>query len=69
MDKTKLLEKVKTLTLYTGTYGKKRCTCSCIGCTQENYGNRHEDYQGTIEQIKQRLVKEVHNSLEKQNMK
>ena len=25
--------------------------------------------QGTIEQIKQRLVKEVHNSLEKQNMK
>lgn len=52
MDKTKLLKKVKTLTLYTGTYGKKKCTCSCIGCTQENYGNKHEDYQGTIEQIK-----------------
>ena len=52
MDKTKLLKKVKSLTLYTGTYGKKKCTCSCIGCTQENYGNKHEDYQGTIEQIK-----------------
>lgn len=52
MDKIKLLKKVRSLTLYTGTYGRKNCTCSCIGCTQERYGNRHEDYQGTIEQIK-----------------
>lgn len=52
MEKTELLKKVKVLTLYTGTYGRKKCTCSCIGCTQESYGNRHEDYQGTIEQIK-----------------
>ena len=46
-----LLEKVTDLTLYTGTYGRKRCTCSCIGCTQESYGKRHEDFQGTMEQI------------------
>ena len=52
MEKEELLKKVKVLTLYTGTYGRKKCTCSCIGCTQENYGRRHEDYQGTIEQIK-----------------
>lgn len=52
MEKSDLLEKVKALTLYTGTYGRKKCTCSCIGCTQESYGRRHEDYQGTIDQIK-----------------
>lgn len=52
MEKDELLKKVKTLTLYTGTYGRKKCTCSCIGCTQESYGRRHEDYQGKIEQIK-----------------
>lgn len=52
MEKSNLLKKVKALTLYTGTYGRKKCTCSCIGCTQESYGKRHEDYQGTIEQIR-----------------
>ncbi len=52
MDKINLLEKVEELTLYTGTFGRKRCTCSCIGCTQESYGRRHKDYQGTLEQIK-----------------
>lgn len=52
MDKEDLLKKVETLTLYTGTYGRKKCTCSCIGCTQESYGRRHEDYQGTLEEIK-----------------
>lgn len=52
MDKGELLGKVKTLTLYTGTFGRKKCTCSCIGCTQESYGRRHKDYQGTIEGIK-----------------
>lgn len=51
MDNTNLLEGVQELTLYTGTYGRKGCTCSCIGCTQESYGRRHKDYQGTIEQI------------------
>lgn len=52
MEKSDLLKKVKVLTLYTGTYGRKKCTCSCMGCTQESYGKRHQDYQGTIEQIK-----------------
>lgn len=52
MDKTNLLKKVKVLTLYTGTFGKKKCTCSCIGCTQESYGNRHKEYQGNLEEIK-----------------
>ena len=52
MDKTNLLKKVKALTLYTGTFGKKKCTCSCIGCTQESYGNRHKEYQGNLEEIK-----------------
>ena len=52
MDKVNLLNKVEELTLYTGTYGRKKCTCSCIGCTQESYGKKHKDYQGTIEQIK-----------------
>ena len=46
-----ILECVKDLTLYTGTYGRKKCTCSCIGCTQQNYGEKNEDFQGTIEQI------------------
>lgn len=52
MDKVNLLKEVTALTLYTGTYGRKKCTCSCIGCTQEIYGKMHEDYQGNIEQIK-----------------
>ena len=52
MDKTKLLENVEVLTLYTGTYGRKKCTCSCIGCTQESYGRKHEDFQGNLGQIK-----------------
>ena len=52
MDKGELLKKVETLTLYTGTFGRKKCTCSCIGCTQESYGRRHKDYQGTLEEIK-----------------
>ena len=52
MDKINLLEGVQELTLYTGTFGRKKCTCSCIGCTQESYGRRHKDYQGNLEQIK-----------------
>ena len=44
MDKLQLLKKVKSLTLYTGTYGRRKCTCSCIGCTQESYGRKHKEY-------------------------
>lgn len=60
MDKTGLLEKVEVLTLYTGTYGRKKCTCSCIGCTQESYGRKHEDFQGNLEQIKT-IIKKLLN--------
>ena len=60
MDKVSLLEKVEELTLYTGTYGRRRCTCSCIGCTQESYGRRHKDYQGTLEKINV-IVKKLPN--------
>lgn len=60
MEKSDLLKGVKALTLYTGTYGRKKCTCSCIGCTQESYGRRHEDYQGTIEQIES-IIKKLPN--------
>lgn len=49
--KENILKFVNEITLYTGTYGRKKCTCSCIGCTQERYGRMHEDYQGTLEQI------------------
>ncbi len=52
MDKVDLLEGVQELTLYTGTFGRKKCTCSCIGCTQESYGKKHKDYQGKLEDIK-----------------
>lgn len=52
MDKIELLKNVKSLTLYTGTYGRKKCICSCIGCTQESYGRKHEDYQGNLEEIR-----------------
>ena len=37
MNKVTGLEKVTDLTLYTGTFGKKGCTCNCIGCTQNGY--------------------------------
>ena len=60
MDKSQLLKKVKSLTLYTGTYGRKKCTCSCIGCTQEIYGKRHNEHQGTLEQIK-KIIKKLPN--------
>lgn len=43
---------IEGLTLYTGSNGKKGCTCNCVGCSQEKYGNEHPNYQGTIEQVK-----------------
>lgn len=60
MDKVNLLENVEELTLYTGTFGRKKCTCSCIGCTQESYGKKHKDYQGNLEQIKV-IIKKLPN--------
>ena len=52
MDKEDLLKNIEALTIYTGTYGRKKCTCSCIGCTQELISNKIKQYQGNIEQIK-----------------
>ena len=60
MDKVNLLEGVQELTLYTGTFGRKKCTCSCIGCTQESYGKKHKDYQGKLEDIKV-IIKKLPN--------
>ena len=51
-EKEELLKNIEVLTLYTGTYGRKRCTCSCIGCTQGNIDKLSKKYQGNIEQIK-----------------
>lgn len=56
----KLLDNVETLTLYTGTYGRKRCTCSCTGCTQESYGRKHKDYQGSLKEI-EIIIKKLPN--------
>lgn len=52
MNKDAGLEKVTDLTLYTGTYGKEKCSCNCIGCTQDGYIRGKKPYQGTIEQIR-----------------
>ena len=52
MDSKKVLNNITDLTLYTGSNGKNKCTCKCAGCTQYNYGKKHEDYQGNINQIK-----------------
>ena len=46
------MEEIEGLTLYTGSNGKKGCSCSCIGCSQEKYGQTHPLYQGNLEQIK-----------------
>lgn len=52
MNKVTGLEKVTDLTLYTGTFGKKGCTCNCIGCTQNGYITKRKQNQGNLEQIK-----------------
>ena len=48
---TKIREDVTSLTIYTGSNGKKGCTCRCVGCSQEKYGLLHPFYQGKMEQI------------------
>lgn len=49
------LEKIDELTIYTGNFGKNRCTCQCPGCSQTAYGmeNVSRQYQGTIAQIEE----------------
>ena len=45
------MKEVESITIYTGSNGKKGCSGNCIGCSQETYGNQHEMYQGKMEQI------------------
>ena len=47
---------LKRLTLYTGSNGRKGCTCKCIGCSQEKYGSSTPFYQATEEQVKELLT-------------
>ena len=49
------MKKITGLTLYTGSFGKKGCTCKCEGCSQEKYGKQHGFYQGTMEQVEKIL--------------
>ena len=43
-------DKVKFITLYTGTKGYHNCYCKCPCCTQKNI---NDNYQGQIEQIEE----------------
>lgn len=45
------LNDVHTITLYTGSNGRKGCTCKCLGCYMGKYGSSKPMYQGTMEQI------------------
>lgn len=47
----KIREEITSLTIYTGSNGKKGCVCKCDGCSQEEYGRQHPLYQGSIQQI------------------
>lgn len=47
----KIREDIVSLTIYTGSNGKKGCICKCKGCSQEKYGRQHAFYQGTIQQL------------------
>ena len=57
MKRLTALDKVKDLTLYTGTFGREKCTCNCIGCTQGGIIKEKEPYQGNINQIKKIINK------------
>lgn len=46
-----LLESINKIILYTGSYGKKGCTCNCGGCYLEKYGDSKPMYQGNMEQV------------------
>lgn len=48
-------EEIKSLTLYTGSNGRKGCSCKCKGCSQKRYGMDHEYYQSSLEQIEEIL--------------
>jgi pyruvate-formate lyase-activating enzyme len=45
------LNNVTVIVLYTGSNGKKGCTCKCLGCYMGSYSSSKPMYQGKIEQI------------------
>ena len=49
------LGEIQELTLYTGSNGRRGCSCNCPGCSQTNYGERHAGsfHQGTLTQIQE----------------
>lgn len=47
----KIRKGLTSLTIYTGSNGRKGCVCKCEGCSQEKYGSQHPFYQGTLQQI------------------
>lgn len=49
------MQEITGLTLYTGSFGKRGCTCDCEGCSQEKYGKQHGFYQGTMSQVEKIL--------------
>ena len=59
MNSKILLNNVTDLTLYTGTNGRKYCTCKCIGCTQRNDEDNYA-YQGNIKQI-EKIIRKLPN--------
>jgi MoaA/NifB/PqqE/SkfB family radical SAM enzyme len=46
-----LLEKVVSMTLITGSNGRKGCTSKCLGCYLGKYGENRPFYQGTMKQV------------------
>ena len=46
-----LLNDVETIILYTGSNGKKGCTCKCLGCYMGSYSKGKSMYQGNMTQI------------------
>jgi MoaA/NifB/PqqE/SkfB family radical SAM enzyme len=43
---------IKTIILYTGSNGRKGCTCNCLGCYTTKYSARKPYYQGNMKQVK-----------------
>lgn len=54
-ERTFNLSNIDELTLYTGTNGRRGCSCNCPGCSQTNYGEQHAHnfHQGTLTQIQE----------------
>jgi len=49
------LNEITKIGLYTGSHGKKECTCNCKGCCFGNNRLKHTLHQGTPDQIQELL--------------